>query len=87
MSAIPKKLRLNIQTLRQLTNQEAAFAVAAGAIEVTSNGLPECQGTHGYECQPPPPPTQTCYTYCGCVTAANEQCCADGTVSTLRWDF
>jgi len=85
MSATPRKLRLNIQTLRQLTNREAGAVVGGD-----DTFYLQCQGTHdsGCMCQTGGCNTNTCYTYCGgCQTALNEVCCVDGTFSTLRWDF
>ena len=99
MSPTPRKLRLNVQTVRQLTNQEAG-AVVGGDTEVydVCNGQPSgntcytycgtcpgntCGCSQGVIC------TNTCqYTYCGgCATIMNDQCCVDLTFSALRLDF
>lgn len=74
MSATPKKLKLNIQTLRQLTNQEAGEVVGGTVLTTTLWPTYTCDSCR-------------CSQTCAPATAANEQCCADGTVSTLRWDF
>ena len=89
MSTASKKLKLNIQTVRQLTNREATHVVGGDT--------GECDVTHDLNCAPPIPsdlcnstvcPTNSCQTWCGgCATVVNQQCCADGGVSNLRWDF
>ena len=73
MFATPRKLRLNTQTLRQLTSLESAEVV--GGTGATCDCTITCDNC----------PTNTCSCTCHTRTEANEQYCAGGTASARDW--